>query len=201
MIAPILALALAGGPAQAKTHVSVGTGLRPFAVPFGDLFSGGGLRIGQNFGLVTPFVGGSFVKVGLDLEDDEGDEYGTGAATLWSGTAGAKVGLSKFEKAQPYVAAGALFFNISGEMESNDGDDSYSGKLDNSLGLFAGFGAEAQLAERVRLGVEVGVVRTDMFLEVEEEWNNDKDSYDLLDASAIWTYSNLHLTLVLGKGA
>lgn len=186
--------------AQAGPFLQVGTGQRVLDVPTTELLFGGGSRLGWDLGPVAPFVGGTLLTGGLDLDTTTPDAEKV-SGTTWSLAGGVRVDLaSDPERPLPYLAAGATVGNAASAFEYPEGDETVVVGLKAGPGAFGGFGVDAPLAPRLALGLEVGgaYATGKVFLRVEDGPDVERAEYP---GSAAFGYADLHLSFALGGGA
>lgn len=176
--------------------LQVGTGQRLLDVPGTELLSGGAARIGWDFGVVAPFVGGNVTRAQLDVVEEEL----VAPATLWTVSAGVRFdAVEETELLQPFAAGGLFLGGGGGRLVFEDGREEYGVEASTGPGGFLGAGADARLAPALAIGVEVGAVLATADVTVYEQVRQRRDVFEL-SATGIWSYADLHLVFRPGGG-
>lgn len=195
MIALGCAAALAGAPGFA----AVGTGIRPLGVPGIESLTGGGARLGVDLGTVAPFLGASATAAAVDLADEEVRLSGSSV----SAQLGVRVeGDAGDRPIFPFCTGGVLLSRQRGSVEDERDELISTIGWDNLPGVFGGAGGEAELSDRVGIGLEVGFAALlGQYVEGEHSPSGrlSSDYHAEYKLRSLFSYADLHVTFHLGK--
>ncbi len=192
----MIALLCAGAFAQG--FATVGTGIRPLGIPGIESLTGGGARFGVDFGRVAPFLGASVTLASVDAGDS--DVVLTGSS--FAAQIGARLEADAHDPLIfPFLSGGAILSRQRGSALFEEDDLITTAGWNNLPGVFGGAGAEADVTDRVGIGLEVGFAGLlGKYVEYDHAPSGRLPTDYFADGKlrALFTYADLHVTFRLG---